>query len=263
MNLAFCISKKDLGLFVCCLQSVISHGGYEHYDVYVLESFLDENMKKALCNDFGKSITFHFISDCENLFADCPEAGHYPKEIFLRATLPLLLPVEMERVLYLDINTVVINSLKELYEIDFEGNAYAGCTHILPFAADFDHATVKHGLKQHPVEPGVLLINLPIVRQSLRMDRINDYAKNFPRFLPKEHILTDLWGDRVKLLDAVIYNLSDHVLSVHNTKHRREQIDLPWVRKNTVIVNYCDKDKPWGSGYSGKLGVFYQELLPR
>lgn len=263
MNLAFCVSKNELGLFVCTLQSVVLHGGYEHYDVYVLDSFMRESMKQALSRDFEKSITFHFLPGCEKLFADYPEDGHYPKELFLQAALPLLLPVEIERVLFLDINTVVINPLKNLYEIDFEGSAYAGCSHALPFAANFDQAAIKYGLKRHVVDPGVLLINLPVIRQSLRMNQINDYAKNYPRFLPKENIFIDLWGDDVKLIDAVCYNLSDHVLTVHNAKHRRNQIDLPWVRNNTVIVNYCDKCKPWDAGYSGKLGVFYQELLRR
>lgn len=257
MNLAFCISKKDLGSFVCSLQSVVLHGGYEHYDVYVLDSFLSESTKQALSENFEKSVTFHFIPECEDLFADGPEGGRYPKELFLRAALPLLLPVGIDRVLFLDVNTIVINPLNDLYEIDFEGTVYAGCSHAFSLVAEAE----KHSMKRKSVDPGVLLINLPVIHRSLKIDQISDYAKNYPRFLPKENIFGDLWGHDIKLMDAIRYNLSDHVLRAYNAKHRHEAIDLPWIRENTVVINYCDKDKPWESGYSGKLGVFYQELL--
>ena len=49
-------------------------------------------------------------------------AKRYPVEIYFRLFASLYLPSSVDRVLYLDTDIVVINNLKELYEMDFSGN---------------------------------------------------------------------------------------------------------------------------------------------
>ena len=129
MNLLFCINPKALGELTCCLRSIYLHGGYEHYEVFLLHSSLDKTICEALNKDFGKTMTFHFVELPEMLFEDFPTTDRYPKEIYYRLIAPQFLPDEMERILYLDADTIVINSLESLYETDFEGNYFAGCTH--------------------------------------------------------------------------------------------------------------------------------------
>lgn len=40
-----------------------------------------------------------------------------------------------------------------------------------------------------------------------------------------------------------------------------EKLSLDWVRRNTVVIHYLGKPKPWQKSYIGPLGVFYQEEL--
>lgn len=79
-------------------------------------------------------------------------------------------------------------------------------------------------------------------------------------FLPDQDILTALYGNHVKLLDSLRYNLSDRVLAFHNADLQNERLDAAWVRENSVILHYCGRAKPWKENYRGSLGVFYQEL---
>ena len=62
-------------------------------------------------------------------------------------------------------------------------------------------------------------------------------------------------------LDAMVYNLSDRTLSLHNADPKNEPVDLDWVRKNTVVIHYFGKNKPWKPHYRGVLDVFYREAL--
>ena len=39
------------------------------------------------------------------------------------------------------------------------------------------------------------------------------------------------------------------------------KLTLDWVRRNTVVVHYLGKPKPWQKNYIGPLGVFYREEL--
>lgn len=79
--------------------------------------------------------------------------------------------------------------------------------------------------------------------------------------LPDQDILTALYGDRVHLLDSMVYNLSDRILALHNAQLLAEPVDLDWVRTHTVIIHYCGRLKPWKPHYVGVLDVFYHELM--
>ena len=75
------------------------------------------------------AVALHFISVPRELFEDFPETDRYPQEIYYRLAAPLLLPPELDRILYLDADIVVINPLGPLYRSDFEGNLFMACTH--------------------------------------------------------------------------------------------------------------------------------------
>ena len=95
------------------------------------------------------------------------------------------------------------------------------------------------------------------------MEAIREYAneRKHSLLLPDQDILTALCGDHAVLLDPLRYNLSDRVLAFYNADSRHSQRDLEWVRKNSVIIHYCGKNKPWREGYRGILDVFYRENL--
>ncbi len=72
--------------------------------------------------------------------------------------------------------------------------------------------------------------------------------------------MTALYGEHVKLIDNLRYNLSDRTLLAYNTDPRNENIDVPWVCKNTSIIHYFGRNKPWKKKYIGILDVFYKEM---
>ena len=129
MNLLFCINGGYTGPLLDCLDSIVLHGGEKHYDVYLLSSDLAEETQQQLCRQVPAAVAMHFISVPRELFEDFPETGRYPQEIYYRLAAPLLLPPELDRILYLDADIVVINPLGPLYRSDFEGNLFMACTH--------------------------------------------------------------------------------------------------------------------------------------
>lgn len=59
------------------------------------------------------------------LFESAPTSKRYPKEMYYRLLSPLILPREVERVLYLDPDMLIINPLRPLWEMDLYGKAFA------------------------------------------------------------------------------------------------------------------------------------------
>lgn len=263
MNLLFSINRRFVSLLLDCLHSIARRGGAEAYDAYILHSDLTEAEFDQLRSQSPDAVSCHFLSVPETLFDGFPVTDRYPREIYYRLAAPLLLPEALDRILYLDVDTVIINSLLPLYETDFEGSWFMACSHTNEFLAKLNMARLGMGLKENVpyVNTGVMMMNLPPLRQHLDLSEIQSYALAHQKslILPDQDILTALYGQHVKLLDRMIYNLSDRRLSLYNADPRNTPVDLDWVRTHSVIIHYLGKNKPWKPGYSGVLDVFYHE----
>jgi lipopolysaccharide biosynthesis glycosyltransferase len=244
------------------MRSILRNGGEEHYTAYVLHSDLDPNRMNAIQQELGERVSCQFITVDPSIFADFPESKRYPKQIYYRLAAPLLLPSHLDRVLYLDVDIVVINPLKELYETDFEGNYYIACTHTKEFLSKLNQARLGAPKGVPYINTGVMVLNLSALRENLSLQDIQAYAKENTRkfILPDQDILTALYGDKIKLADTMRYNLSDRIFGFYNADPKNNKIDVEWVRQNSSVIHYCGKNKPWKEGYGGPLGIFYQEL---
>ena len=261
MNLLFSIDQNCSNLLLNCMDSIATHGGANQYDVYILHSDLQVEMQNKIRLLAPDSVVCHFVSVPNELFAGFPETKRYPKQIYYRLAAAHLLPQHLNRILYLDVDTLVINSLTELYESEFEGNLFMACTHMNKLLERVNQ--VRLDVEKHVpyINTGVLLMNLPQMRKDVHIADIQAYAaqKKNALILPDQDILTALYGNRVKLVDALKYNLSDRDIMWHNADPTKEKIDLKWVENNAVILHYYGRNKPWKDNYKGILGVFYTE----
>lgn len=264
MNLLFSINKKCISLLQTCMWSVWKNGGAEKYHIYVFHTDLGEKEMKYIMETLPEGIDWNFIYVPEELFADFVTTKRYPKEIYYRLAAPYLLPESLDRVLYMDVDTVVINSLMDLYQTDFEGNYFMGCTNTKVPLQKFNQ--VRLGIdveKDVPyINTGVLMMNLPLLRENLNFEDICEFSEKKKQMLilPDQDILTALYGEHVKLIDNLRYNLSDRTLLAYNAAPQKDNVDEVWVRKNTSIIHYFGRNKPWKKKYIGILDVFYEEL---
>ncbi len=261
MNLLFAINRNYIPLLLSCLHSISVRGTERSCDVYILHSDLDAEDEAFISGAADPRFTCHFTAVPEELFAGFPETERYPVQIYYRLAAPLLLPEHLDRILYLDVDTVIINSLQPLYDTDFEGNWFAACTHAKEFLTKFNQFRLRIEKEVPYINTGIMLMNLPELRRHLRLDAIREYALEHQRLLilPDQDVLTALYGDKVKIIDTLRYNISDRVLAFHNADPKMEKIDLNWVAQNSVIIHYFGKNKPWKEHYIGSLDVFYHQ----
>ncbi|MBQ2753469.1 MAG: glycosyltransferase family 8 protein [Firmicutes bacterium] len=264
MNLLFAINKNFIDLFLNCIKSVVKNGGYDRYICYILNSDFDNEDKRRIKEGVPENVKCHFIMVEEDFFKGFPETKRYPRQIYYRLLAPKLLPDNLDRILYLDVDLVVINPLNELYETDFEGNYFVATSNIKKVLTKVNQLRLGIDAQKDVTytNTGVLLYNLPVLRKKVKLEDIRDYTNNKGRvfILPDQDILTALYGDRVKRVDNLIYNLNDRTIAFNNADPRKEKINLDWVRKNAVIIHYFGKNKPWKDNYMGILDVFYKEI---
>lgn len=259
MNILFSINAKFIDLTKTCIHSIIRFD--KNIDFYILHHDLNQKHMDDLRRTFLEC-TFHFIEVKEEEFKGFPISSRYPLEIYYRLFASDLLPKTLNRILYLDVDIVVIQSLRELYNMDFESNLYIASSHV---NERMTHLNAKRlGLKEDVpyINTGVLLMNLELLRKQLNkqdiLNYVNAYKKNLVLF--DQDVLTALYGDKTKLVDYRKYNLSERMMNFYNLRNPRSRIDLDWVKKNSVIIHYCGRMKPWNGKYIGCLDCFYREL---
>ena len=260
MNLLFCINQSFRPLLCQCLRSIVKNGGEEAYDAYILHSDLTEEDFGAI-ETVSDRVHCRFVTVNAKDFEGFPESSRYPRQIFYRLAAPLLLPEDLDRILYLDVDTLVINPLRELYAMEFAGNYYIACTHIRETLTRLNDRRLNVPAGTPYVNTGVMVLNLAALRENLTMDMLRRTAleKIDTFWLPDQDLLTVMHGDKILLADTQKYNLSDRILNIYNANPEIPRHDLTWVRANTVIIHYCGKNRPWKPHYVGSLGVFYEE----
>ena len=100
MNLLFSINRAFVPLLLSCANSILKNGGIAEYNAYVLHSDLGAEDIAYIQSIVGKRMNFHFIPVPLSLFEGFPVSKRYPQQIYYRLAAPLLLPPDLERILY-------------------------------------------------------------------------------------------------------------------------------------------------------------------
>lgn len=128
----------------------------------------------ALIESLRGTVRFHEIPDSG--IEGLPEMARIPRLMWFRVLLPELLP-ELDRVLYLDADTFVVDSLEPLWKTDLSGYYLAAVTNVID--KKFAHRPAELGLggPSEYFNSGVLLFNLDLMRQDRCGARIFEYAR--------------------------------------------------------------------------------------
>lgn len=263
MNLLFTLNKKYIPQLIILLKSIIKSNPDTKFNVYIISKDLNElDLSKINENFQNENLVFSLIKFDDTELITSPTSRRYPLEIYYRLFASKVLPNNIDRILYLDPDIVVINKLDELYNMDFEDNYFIGATHVRGFLRKLNEIRVRAPKDAHYINTGVMLMNIERLRLEQKIEEVYEYIeKNKNNFtLPDQDILCGLYGDRVKLINQYIYNLSDRMIVIKNITSK-DKIDLNWVKYNTVIIHYCGRNKPWNKKYRGILDCFYNEHL--
>ena len=263
MNILVTINKNYLRQLLILLKSLQKSNDNVLFDVFVMAKDITDLDIKNIQENLSKKITIHLINIPDSEIDNFPVVEkRYPIEIYFRLFATKYLPEDIDKILYLDTDIVVINSLQKLYDMDFLDNYFITTTHVRKFIHKFHEVRLNMNNSNVYVNTGVLLMNLKALRKTnIERDVINFVDKNkYKLMLPDQDILSALYGDKVMLVDALIYNLGERGYNLYNLNNKNK-IDLNWLRKNSVIIHYYGRNKPWGKNYRGELNVFYNEIV--
>ena len=262
MNILVSLDSNYINALEVMLTSLLVENQEEKFDVYVLNSSISfEEFKEIKYSLDANRCRIIDVKVDEDQFKDAPISDRYPKEMYYRILAAKLLPESVDRILYLDPDLVIINSIDELYNMNLGDKYFAGATHIGKQLNIINEMRLSMPAESEYINSGVLLMNIKLLRKEQDEKEVFDYIKenSLKLFLPDQDVINALYGDKIVIIDAEKYNMGE----VYYKKIKylpggsEEKIDMKWVVNNTCIIHYCGRNKPWKEDYWGELDVFY------
>lgn len=257
MNILIAINKEYITPAKTMLRSLIdtNRGAIS---VYILNYELE---KKDICN-IKKNINRDNVEICDirienKIFEKYYIPEQFSVEIFIRLIAYQVLPPDVDKILWLDSDMIILNDISELYKSRFDGRMMVVCKDIGCYESGvmeerrerLDNSEMKEYFNS-----GMLLMNLKKMRDNFNIEKVFEILnkKDIELIYPDQDILNMILWDDVKYADDNIYN--KQVFSYQN-------YDVNALRKNSNILHYVGKIKPWNFRYEGSAKkLYYNEL---
>lgn len=261
MNILVTLNSNYVVPLCTMLRSLVKSNSGELINLYVAHSSLTqmdfERIRLAMQDGNTK---LYDIKIGEDLFENAPCKKRISKETYYRMFAPLYLPRSVDRILYIDPDTVVINSLKKFYNADF-GDAYIiGAKHFDGLIDVWNRGRLGIRHSKSYINAGVMLMNIKKMRLAFDRDKVFNIINKYNRilFLADQDAINILYDGRIKTYTEFKINLDERTFS-HMLKKIELSQALDIVRDTTMIVHFNGKYKPWKAGYRGYLSDFYDE----
>ncbi|MEG1971669.1 MAG: glycosyltransferase family 8 protein, partial [Oscillospiraceae bacterium] len=264
MNILVTLNSGYLKQLVVMLTSLCENNNC-NIELYIMHNSLKtEELKKI--GEISPKLHINSVFIDDDFLKDAPTTARYPREMYFRIFACKILPQSIDKILYLDPDIVIINSLENLYNVDLGSCLIGAASHLKETGVMNKLNELRLSMHQGTsyVNSGVILFNLKEFRENLAEEEIFSFIKKYKQLLilPDQDILNGVFGYCILNINTLLYNLSDRVMVIHNVNplNINKKISLDWVRRNTKIIHYCGRNKPWNDNYLGELDVFYKQF---
>lgn len=247
MNVAISLNQNYFYYTYVMLNSLLRNNQDSKIYLYILHNDLTKEALEAfiaLLANFEGVLVEERVE--RNLFPNIlPVNKQWSIETYFRLALLDLLPETIDRILYIDVDTIVNQNIRELYEVDFEENMFVACMEKeVEKPADNCRWELFRPIFEkgyHYFNAGVMLWNVQELRGKYNLNYYLDVAKKmkYQFVAPDQDIINYVHYAQVKFVDAEKYNMFARIAS--NLGKTYED-----VKCKTSIIHYAGT-KPWNA----------------
>ena len=278
MTLALASDQNYVGHLGSLLASIEdNHDNSVFLDIIVLDGGLNTVEHKQLNNivKHRDNIKLSFIK-MAGMFKEISMHSHFTEPTLYRLYLPEIL-TQRNKILYLDTDMTVVDSLQPLYETDIEGYYAAAVRDLI--MRTFIHKKVRShqpsgGLESQDylnnfvqmtgdtsayLQAGTILFNLDEMRRSKLSGKMIDDLINKQYWFLDQDILNKYLQPKVKIVDNrwnVVSIPHDHLEALQGL----ELEEYHNSHSNPAVIHYAGLEKPWISG-ANPHGHYYWNYL--
>lgn len=242
----------------------------ENFRVWLIYDNINQHSLTKL-KKFGAKIGIDVMTLTMNKNISFPDSllnlHDYPKEMYFRLLSSKILPADLHRIIYLDPDILVINSIVPLWQLDLEGKMFAASVHegLTDIMSSINN--IRLGTSTGYFNSGIMLMDLDQMRVKINIEDITQAIEEHhdTLILPDQDILNYLYGEDILKIPETRWNYDARAFSVYLTRSTGE-INTEWVMKNTSILHFCGKPKPWQKEKHSRfkpLYLNYQQMVNR
>lgn len=234
INICYACDDKYAPYLGIAMLSVMQTHPNENIHFYILDNGISDKNKIKLEKTVVSPYQLDFIPVSEDLFESyrISKKSHFTPAIFYRLQIPELLG-HLDRVLYLDVDTLVRGNIRDFYEMDLSDKCFA-------MVPDIDEA--KHCNRVHlPAyyNSGVILFNIKACQQKNMVQRLLDGCRLYPNSkFPDQDIINIIGGKEITPV-SFIYNAQIIPTSSKSIDFLEKNM------KKLKILHYISGQKPW------------------
>lgn len=203
-NIAVVINDKYVEKLKVMLSTLFDKNPDRNFSVYILYSrFSDDSLFKIKKFFEKRKMQYHLVPIDIQLFDAAPILDEdMSKEAYFKLLIPVLLPLDMERLLYLDADIIINGDIGPLYHIDLKGKSFAAAAD-LNMDKDLEYKGRLMPLSYTYFNSGVLLFDLKSFRQIYNFNDVLKYIQeNGHKFrFHDQEVFNALFYDKVCILN--------------------------------------------------------------
>ena len=172
ISIAYAPDDKYVNQTIVSMKSVIENNKDNQIEFIIMYSKLNSESLKKLGSLKGASIKLLKLD--ENIFSGLTLSKWVTVQAWFRIKLPQMC-LDVDKVLYLDCDTLVLGNLKELFSLNLDGKFLAGVKDVW----GVNKYVKRLGMKSDVyLNSGMLLFNCKYCREENFFDKVVDFAKN-------------------------------------------------------------------------------------
>lgn len=229
----------------CLLISLFEKNPRQKFDIFIITCKFTEynkNIISEICRKYGSTVSFIEIDEQQLNIYD--GIGDWSKYTFMKLMIPSILPNNVERVLYLDVDMLIVSSIELLLTVNLDGYAIAGVEDCPDCINHKKRCEIQYDSPY--INSGVMVMNLPIWRNAIKLNLfetfINTYKNKFK--INDQDVINTVFQGQIKTLHLK-YNLTNHCYGFHYRVLKSQKNEWKEARKYPVIIHFTNWNKPW------------------
>ena len=237
INLCLCSDNNYAQHLGVTLLSFAEHHKNHNISCFILDGGISQKNKHKILSlqKIFQNINIKFIEINENAFSsyEMPKNSHFSSAIFYRFKIPELFS-DLDKILYMDVDIVVLNSIIDFYKTDLTGY----CFGMVP---DWSEKQCAESVgTNHYYNSGVMLFN---IKECLKKDVTSTLIETLSSFAdkskyPDQDMINSIFEKSIKRFDFK-FNAQNHPSISASTEYIKNNIN------NISILHYTSKQKPW------------------
>jgi lipopolysaccharide biosynthesis glycosyltransferase len=233
-------------------------------NLFILDGGMSEVSKRRIAKTIpADQVHIHWIQPVSGrlneIFEKRRRYARYPLAAYYRLLLPEILPREIKKVIYLDVDVIVLADLATLWRIDVEPYQFLAVQepdgpYVLECFREYNPQLLAQlNLAEFGLRPdhkycntGVMVINIEKWRRDQVMDKALDFTdKYFPAYADQD-VLNVVLAGQWEALDPRWNVTTAFYVPLRNSPYSPQIIDQ--VLQDPFIVHFTTAAKPWGNG---------------